>query len=1848
MICSSFLKTYKNAVLLFITAFFVSGTLVNTSSAQPTASFSATPTVGCAPLTVDFTNSSLQSNVYFWNFGNGNTSTLQNPTTVYLTPGFYTVTLIATNSLTGQKDTMTATNYIHTVDPPNTNFTATPLSGCENNNNIAFTNTTTGAVTYTWDFGDGNSSTQQNPVHQYAVAGTYTVKLIAANGFGCNNIAIKNGYITILPTPNISFSSNYTSTCNASQVFNFTGTGSGITSWNWSFGDGATSALQNPSHTYNNTGTYNVTLIATGNNGCTDTLAVNNYISIGNSLVTSFTVDTAFGCGSITSQFSSTVPNATSWSWNFGDGGTSTLANPLHQYTSSGNYTVTLGVTTVSGCNGSTSFSNAVVIDPLPNANFNVSQPDLCDPYTWHFNNTSTNATSYIWDFGDSTSSTQAQPTHTYAAEGVYNVTLHVFTNNGCEDSITINGAVNVHDYRANFGAIPKIGCAPLLVSFGPNPYPGAVSWFWQFGDGNTSTLQNPSNNYTAEGAYNVTLIITTAAGCKDTLRKNNFINVVPPQVNYTVPDTIIGCTPFSAAFTDPTYGSNQWHWDFGDGDTSNLQNPSHVYPDSGIYTVTLQSNMAGGCGQFINPYAIVQVIPFVPEPILLLSISPCGPYTVHVVDSTPGVTEWHWDFGDGTTSTQFDPTHVYAAAGTYLISVNMIVPNGCPSTQTFSVTVGHTNPIRVSTGSTCVGDSIFFSLSPPGAFSSQTWDFGDGSVTSNLPAPYHLYNAPGDYLVTLSVTDTNGCVDTFYSSRIYVRDVTTGFTTNDALTVCDSTTIHFVNTSANATAYEWNFGDSTTATSTNPAHVFNIPGTYTVSLTATAGGCIKTLTKPNYITVNKALTDFSFVPNGICLPLTVTYTDQSTNAVSWLWDFGDGQTSALQNPVHVFYSQPSSNVTLTITDNNGCVGTKSKVNISTIGIVSTLSDSIGCSPLTINFSDLTSTATTWHWDFGDGVSSTLQNPQHTYNDTGIYDVTLIVTLASGCTDTTVYNDYIRVTAPIPDFLSPTVAVCAPSLVNFTNLSLNGVTYLWDFGDGTTSAADNPSHIYNIPGYYTIQLTAYDALGCARTETKVNYIHVPGTYAHFSLVSQLNCLQNSVQFSDSSLYATSWSWNFGDGYTSTDQNPLHLYQDTGSYIVSLITSDSLGCSSYFSYPDSIVVHPNPDANGNTTYFGGCGPYTASFNNTSTNAVSFTWHFGDGDTSTLENPVHVYTSAGIFNVSIVAVNEFGCTDTFTLPAPVAVQATPDARFTPSVSSGCTPLNVQFTNTSINLTGETYLWDFGNGQTSASANPAIIYSNPGTYTIKLIVLNSNGCVDSTFKQVTVYQTPDALGDVSDTIGCGPFTTNFTNTSINASTFLWVFGDGNTSALSDPSHTYNNSNGTYHPYLIASSANGCVDTLFLNKTVHVNISPTANFTSSSTTGCPGTTFMLTDGSSNLSNPSYNWSIGTLTSTDQNPSFDISVPGFYNITLLVTNDTGCSDTIAKQNFLQIYDNVPPPVTPLISVSVKNNTSVEIKWLPSAALDLEEYQLYRLNTGTNSYDMIYSELHPNNSNPNVTGVYTDNNVNTLQNVYTYKMQTIDRCGYKLNLNSSTAHTTINVTAQEQGQKIQVNWTPYGGCPVASYEINRVDVQSGTSQFLASVPASQLSYMDENLSCPFPYSYRITARDLCGNPYTSLSDTSIAVPENTLANQKVDVVRSTVVFNKSVLTEWGVPNMAPDRVLQYNILRSTDNLNFSLIASVPASVHSYIDDQVDVDKQYYYYKVDVISDCNLAGLVSNNSSSILLQSDWVHEKTKLWWTEYNQWDTGVDYYTIEKKDDNGQWIQVKIVNGTTLETDLDE
>lgn len=385
-------------------------------------------------------------------------------------------------------------------------------------------------------------------------------------------------------------------------------------------------------------------------------------------------------------------------------------------------------------------------------------------------------------------------------------------------------------------------------------------------------------------------------------------------------------------------------------------------------------------------------------------------------------------------------------------------------------------------------------------------------------------------------------------------------------------------------------------------------------------------------------------------IPLLVTFTDKSTNnPVSWLWDFGDGNQSILQNPTHTYITQGIYNVTLTVANANGS-NTTIKTNYINATNPNTPVTSFfgnvlsGYENLSVIFTDTsTNIPTSWSWDFGDGNVSILQNPTHIYTIPGVYTVTLITTNINGSNTLTKLN-YINVLPsllpPVAIFTSNAVKGILPLTVNFTDESTNvPISWLWDFGDSFTSTLQNPTHIYTIAGNYDVSLTVTNANGSNQI-IKNNYI-----IAYVQLVSNfvasplINNGVSVVNFTDMSLgNPTFWVWDFGDGNQSTLQNPSHLYATKGIYTIKLQVS-TINDYSTLEKPDYVIINfDKPIASFMAAPLNGNDPLLVSFTDTSLNyPTQWLWLFGDNVTSNMQNPTHNYIVPGKYTIKLIATN-----------------------------------------------------------------------------------------------------------------------------------------------------------------------------------------------------------------------------------------------------------------------------------------------------------------------------------------------------------------------------------------------------------------------------------------------------------------------------------------------------------------------------------------------------------------------------------------------------------------------------------
>jgi PKD repeat protein len=460
---------------------------------------------------------------------------------------------------------------------------------------VDITNTSTvtaGTLTYTWYFGDGTMSTTISPAVKYSSTGTFNIKLRVVSDKGCVDSMVRK--VNINPVPKAAFAVNSTPQCFKEHQFTFTDQttiASGTLSYAWDFGDGSGSTVKNPSHTYASPGNYDVKLVVKSGAGCADSIikrVIANPVP-----AAGFSINAAAQClkdnDFVFTDNSSISSGILTYVWDFGDGAASTIQNPSHKYTATGNFKIKLTVKSDRGC--ADTLSKTVTVHPQPSVGFGINKQAQClDGNSFVFIDTSSvsaGALSYLWDFGDGNASTQQNPTHIYTNMGTYNVSLSVTTSNGCQESVAKQVTV--------FPAVKAVFSTGNTCMYEPVVFTNASSgsimkYTWDFGDSSFSNAKNPKHSYSASGSYIVSLMVISANGCADI--RTQQITIYDPSAAFTTSKL----TDSSYTFTPVSKDLKSWSWDFGDGQSSTDSTPTHIFRAAGQYLVKFTAGSAGGC----------------------------------------------------------------------------------------------------------------------------------------------------------------------------------------------------------------------------------------------------------------------------------------------------------------------------------------------------------------------------------------------------------------------------------------------------------------------------------------------------------------------------------------------------------------------------------------------------------------------------------------------------------------------------------------------------------------------------------------------------------------------------------------------------------------------------------------------------------------------------------------------------------------------------------------------------------------------------------------------------------------------------------------------------------------------------------------------------------------------------------------------------------------------------------------------------------------------------------------------------------------------------------------------------
>ena len=1428
-------------------------------------------------------------------------------------------------------------------------------------------------ISWDWDFGDGGTSTLQNPVHMYSLSGIYPVTLIVWSTDGCSDTLVQD--IEIFPDPVASF--DFTTIICDSVPTQFTdlsiANADSLVAWWWDFGDGDASTIQHPIHTYTIAGIYPVTLIVENSNGCLDdtTIVIEVYSSPTAAFYTSQPVclaDSVYFYDN-SSPGSDTI---VSWFWDFGDGNTSTLKNPAHLYNTANTFMVTLLVTNANGC--TSEITGTVMVEESPIANFNHTLP-CWGSYT-QFTDLSVNPgigviTSWTWDFGDGNTALIQHPTHIYAGPGFYNVMLTVVNNSGCIDQII----ETIEIYTG-----PEASFTWDDICLGYNTYfygtttPGdapIVSRYWDFGDGNTmQNVQNPVHEYATVGFYTVMLVVEDDHGCIDTVL-HDIIIYPGPTADFT---TDIVCVGNPTQFIDLSHPASEivsWFWNFGDPtsgaqNVSTLQNPQHTFSTDGFYSVALTVVDANDC-----LHTLIQQIYAEPAPIadFMYTGGNCANNTVQFIDLsstyTGSLNMWIWDYGDGTIDTIISPMnpntyHLYQPAGQYTVTLTVYNSFGCSGSTQKIVVVVLGPDADFTFVSNCYDESVqFHDITQGGNITSREWDFDDPASGaqnySTLTDPLHVFSDTGIYYVSLMVIDVYGCRDTIIKPVHVLPLLSVEFYWIPA---CEDEVTQFytdttvVNTNL-VTSYFWDFGDGYWSNLKNPGHVYDGDGVYNVILTITdTMQCENSIA--HQVTVKKMPDAYFDVTEPVCLGDSVFFNDLSTTAVGyivyWVWDFNDGSpldSIAFPDDPNVYHKYDTIGtfgVTLSVTNSEGCTHTYMLPVQVIPGPEADFIYTDACSEQAVQFIDNSNTTgqgeITYQWNFGDPASgifnaSTLQNPEHTYvHGDSTYYVTLIIENFQNCSDTIVKPVYVRQSPPVA-FLWD--AACEDTTTYFyPDSSVMNVftitSWFWDFGDGTYSYEPDPVHQFAAAGIYYVTLTVQDTGVCTNSYTALVIVN-ESPVAMFT-IPQIACQASPVYFDDLSYgqgaYIYSWHWDFGDGtdtsiYFPDDPDVYHEYENIGMYAVILTVVSADSCDDQLTQLLSVIGSPEAMFD----YDNACSGEAVQFHDQSSvqqggNIISWNWNFGDPssgvlNTSSLQDPEHTFTAAGIFNVTLVVVNSGGCTDTIVRTVSVLVGPPVDFTYEENCLNQAT---LFFTDTVVTNVSSIILfeWDFGDGTLCSNlVNPEHYYEYPGIYDVTLTVTDTSGCDNMITHEVEVVENPVALFGFDPACEGTPIQfidASYTNNNELITDWIWNFGDpasgaANYSTEKNPVHQFSGP-GAFEVQLVVIAETGCRDSISL--IVNIYPAPAADFIYE-VGSCSNGLVEFTDMSAAFQADIVQWKWifePGYQSAQQHPSHAfLHLDTIYIVSLIVMDSKGCRDTIDKDVFIPtelvvaIYDTM-------------------------------------------------------------------------------------------------------------------------------------------------------------------------------------------------------------------------------------------------------------------------------------------------------------------------------------------------------
>jgi gliding motility-associated-like protein len=1257
--------------------------------ANPVADFTVSKNQGCLPLTVAFSDKSTGTGLsYLWDFGNGNRSVLQNPSAIYYQSGNFKVTLTVTDA-NGQKSTKTF-NPIRVFKNPTANFSSDTL-GCIGDI-LNFKDLSIDADTvinkWTWDFGDGQLTSSQNPTHAYTYSNTFTIGLTIVDGFGCKNLITKQKHIRIKPTPKASFKMDKTYSCQLPGVFKATNTSTGGGTYSWLCSDGKIATSTDYTTNITSFGNYNLKLTAT-NAGCSSTFEFKPLVV--EKLTARFGPETGPVCSGAVFLFqNASTPNnnGITYEWDFGDGESSTEKQPSHEYSTPGNYTLKLKAK-FGSCEDE--ITKQIVVKPAPNVSISVLDSIGCEaPFVADFNIYGYDYIRSYWTFGDESAmdimfNQGEKIKHNYSEAGSYPVKAKIMNSYGCVQNINLEEKISVGEQSVEINPKSVAECLPKEQKFTliENLKEPVLKYTWTFGDSSSNKYNTKSVNklFTTPGKYKVTVTVETIYGCiLEDDAEVQVGNKYKPKFEITQRD-ICGRkdTVFFKNTSDDSIKLNKdirfslMVFDTAT-DLSDTTNSKFVKSNilktyrGGWHRIKIVATHFG-CNTESDEYdSVYSHGPYISLKVRTLNcrndkvvIEPTYSWgnRYELKDNKNRILPY--DSDTPLIANYIDEIYTFKAWNdTFNCEEKEITPEGLP----YKV---HNPGLYHLLNQECAPAKV--TLNHNGTMKWFKWLMPNGDTSFAKSISMDLKNKGAYQFKLLGYYDSTYCIDTINRNivingvELKSKIVSSGICMPIQLSLYDST----AGTDDNLHIWSIN-GDNKIVNSLKTDYTVNslFSGDSMIRIihkVQAPNGCMseKEYNLPySGPTATYKIQRFTICDTPVFYFKTFVDSSRTKFPVTYEWTMSDGSKNTNANFNSKYKTMGMNYFTLSITDKFGC-----KTNFYDSFEVSPnmlqpkfTADPIGrfCPPLKCNFFDQSKTFVSeiirWEWDFGDGTTSELRNPEKLYLLPGNYDITLKVTSKSGCSAILKKPGYIIVNGPRGKYDFDRGNACLPHTVQFRGITYDSASMEWDLGDGVVKQGNYFKHTYNLPGKYIPAMILSDTLGCKYTLPPIDTIEVFDYPKAELLVSGL-CLKQPISIKQKSVSnhqnpSLNYSWFFNGKVKDPGKDSLYMPESRGVQSVRLIVENIGTCKDTVDYNIRIFA-PKADFVMKDKFV--CLGLPVSFLNQSqsdTTVKSFEWDLGDGNQMSGSKIQHIYNRPGAYDVRLIAKDVLNCYDTIVKP------------------------------------------------------------------------------------------------------------------------------------------------------------------------------------------------------------------------------------------------------------------------------------------------------------------------------------------------------------------------------------------------------------------------------------------------------------------------------------------------------------------------------------------------------------------------------------------------------------------------